>query len=335
VAGARGLLQRLFGTAFRDGTSEHRSFLVYRNYLYLKLAIALGAASAIVYAWHDPQHGPSGNTWLGYTLGTIGAVLIFWLAWFGVRKRRFRQGRGQAQAWTSAHVYLGLSLLIVATLHTGFGFGWNIHTFAYALMVLVIVSGFYGVIVYATLPARITANRDQMGFDAMIAEIARLDEAALALADKVDPETHAVVARSVARVKVGGSIWEQLTGDYAAPEERTDLDQFFNLKKTQLASTPAVAPQRAEPVAAPAKSRRQVTIMFVAGQIFDAGRDPRGESLQKVLQTIAQRKMLVERINRDITLRARLNIWLYVHVPLTVGLLAALIVHIVSVFLYW
>ena len=49
----------------------------------------------------------------------------------------------------------------------------------------------------------------------------------------------------------------------------------------------------------------------------------------------SERKALIERINRDTTLRARLNIWLYLHVPLTIALLAALVVHIVSVFLYW
>ena len=34
-------------------------------------------------------------------------------------------------------------------------------------------------------------------------------------------------------------------------------------------------------------------------------------------------------------MQATLEIWLYVHVPLTVALLAALLVHIVTVFLYW
>ena len=34
-------------------------------------------------------------------------------------------------------------------------------------------------------------------------------------------------------------------------------------------------------------------------------------------------------------LRALLEIWLYVHVPATIGLVAALIAHIVAVFFYW
>ena len=43
----------------------------------------------------------------------------------------------------------GLSLIVIVTLHTGFQFGWNVHTLAYGLMLLVIVSGIFGIVVYA------------------------------------------------------------------------------------------------------------------------------------------------------------------------------------------
>jgi hypothetical protein len=328
----KAILKGLFAAPPETGVAEHRSYLVHRNYRYLKVALLLCGLSIAAYMIDDPSQVPSGNTWLGYTLGTIGALLIGWLAWFGVRKRRFNQGRGQAQAWVSAHVYLGLSLLVVATLHTGFQFGWNLHTLAYALMCLVIASGVYGIFVYGTLPRRITANRRQAGFRDMLEEVARLDESALVMADRIDPETHAIVARSVGNSRIGGSAWEQLSGNYRQANDRAVLEKFFSLKQTQLASQPQ-ATERAGNVGG--GGRRQATISFVANQIFDAGRDPRGEALQKLLQSIAQRKELVARINQDITLRARLNVWLFLHVPLTVGLLVALAGHILSTFFYW
>jgi hypothetical protein len=40
-------------------------------------------------------------------------------------------------------------------------------------------------------------------------------------------------------------------------------------------------------------------------------------------------------IRRHLRIRALLEVWLYVHVPLTFALIAALAAHIVSVFFYW
>lgn len=332
----KGLFARLSSKAQRVRLARHESFLVYRDAYYLKWAVGLCALASLLYAIHDPVEGKSGSTWLGYALGTLGAALIAWLAWFGVRKRQFRESKAPAQAWVSAHVYLGLSLLFIGTLHAGFQLGWNVHTLAYVLMVLVIVSGIYGIVAYSVLPRQVTANRNEMEFRAMLEEIAQLNEAALSLADKIDPETHAVVARSVAKAKIGGSAYEQLTGRYTTPGEAGSLDQFFTVKRKQLQS------QAAMPAAAQGRGR-QATIAFVADQIFAAGGlrggdNPAGkasETLQKLLQTVAKRKALLEKVNRDITLRARLTIWLYFHVPLTVALLAALVVHILAVFLYW
>ena len=309
----------------------HESFLVHRGGFYFKFALVLCAACALLYLLHDPPEGPSGSTWLGYSLGTLSALLVIWLTWFGVRKRKFITSRTPAKTWVSAHVYLGLSLIVIATLHSGFQLGWNVHSLAYMLMLGVIFSGLYGIYAYATLPARITATRGGQEFRAMIAEIAKLNEAALGLAEKIDVETHAVVARSVGRVRIGGTAWEQLTGRYAEPDDEAagGVDDFIQLKQSQLAAGGAQ----------PAGSKkRQVTIAFVADQMFSARGDAAsgsGETLQKLLQAIADRKKLIAKVNQDITLRARLNVWLYLHVPLSVALLAALVVHIFAVYFYW
>ena len=117
-----------------------QSMLVFREFRYLRVALLLCVAVIAVYAWHDPLAGANGGSWYGYTLGTIGALLILWLAWFGIRKRRYGIGQMTLQEWLSAHIYLGVSLIIIATLHTGFQFGFNLHTLAYGLMRAVIVS---------------------------------------------------------------------------------------------------------------------------------------------------------------------------------------------------
>ena len=130
------------------GSVRHQSFLQYARLRYFKLALLISLLSAVAYVVYRPPQGSYGGSWVGYTLGTIGALLILMLLWFGVRKRRYRSNVGQVQGWLSAHVYLGTSLIVIVTLHAGFEVGWNVHTLAYVLMLLVIASGMIGAYAY-------------------------------------------------------------------------------------------------------------------------------------------------------------------------------------------
>jgi hypothetical protein len=99
----------------------HQSFFNYKGYRHAVRAGALGVLAIGAYIF-SPLPESSGGTWLGYTLGTIAALLIVYLAWYGVRRRTFGKG-GSAAGWLSAHVYFGLVLVLVTTLHCGFQFG--------------------------------------------------------------------------------------------------------------------------------------------------------------------------------------------------------------------
>jgi hypothetical protein len=155
--------------------TDHESFLVHKRFRWLWIALVLCIAAGAGYAYADVTPRPNGGSWYGYTLGTIGALLIVWLSLLGIRKRAMTEGRWSLKAWTSAHVYLGLSLIVVATLHTGFQLGWNVHTLAYALMMLVILSGLYGITVYARLPEKLSNNRGEMSKRQMVESLAAID----------------------------------------------------------------------------------------------------------------------------------------------------------------
>lgn len=287
--------------------ATHEGFLVHAGFRYFRLALLLCLAAIAAYCGHSPMGGANGRSWLGYTLGTIGALLILWLTLLGWRKRRYSSNLGTVRGWASAHVYLGLSLIIIATLHTGFHFGSNIHTVAYVLMLLVIASGIYGIVAYTRYPTLITANRGQGAREAWLSEIDEIDDQSLKLADALDPEVHRVVARLVDRVHIGGGIRAQLFGPRGA--ERKSFDGINR-----------------EP-------DLQSPVMFMASRLAGGVHD--NGNLQKLLDLIARRSDLTARINRDIRLHARMQIWLYLHVPLTFALLAALTAHILSEFLYW
>lgn len=276
----------------------HESFLVYERFRYLKLVLWLSLAAIIAYVWHDPPVQPNGGTWLGYTLGGVGAFFILVLLWLGVRKRRYSSNFGTVRGWTSAHVYLGLSLLIIATLHTGFQFGWNIHTLAYTLMVIVIASGIFGIVTYERYPALMTANRSNLTQQTMLAEIDGLDRECLNLADKIDQDIHDTVLYAINNIAVGGSTWQQITGRANTQAHDDAMDTLRDrLSKTTDA--------------------RQ------------AG------SLRGLIEFMRRKGELVRRLQRDIQLKALMEIWLYIHVPLSFALLATLLAHVTSVFFYW
>jgi hypothetical protein len=292
----------------------HQSFLVYRKSRYLWWAAAVCVAAAAAYAWHDPRTPPNGGTWLGYTLGGIGAALIFWLTALGIRKRSYRSSQGSVQGWLSAHVYLGLALLIVATLHTGFQFGWNIHTLAYILMCVVIASGVVGVVMYVRLPRAMSVNRAAQTREQMLEEIADIDTRVLRLAGRLPDFVKDALQSNRDRTALGGSVLAVLGG--------RDRSSVLLPAPTGGARLVPNADQGA-------------LLDWLSGELARSKDAEQSRVYHDVLSLIGARRLAVKRLRRDARIRGWLEIWLYVHVPMTVALLAALIAHVISVFLYW
>ncbi len=245
----------------------------------------------------DVQPRPNGGSWYGYTLGTIGVLLILWLTALGLRKRAMTSGRWSLKAWTSAHVYLGLSLVVIGTLHTGFQFGWNVHTLAYALMLLVIVSGIFGISVYAAIPRRMSDNREQMTQMQMLDGLRAVDRQLHDAAQTLAQRNAAIVQSSLEQDPFGGGIVARLTGRY--PRCAT-AQSFAEIRES-------------------------------TGPRPDVGTDP----LEKIDALLDRKMAMLVQLRRHLRYKAMLEIWLYVHVPMTFALLAALTAHIVSVFFYW
>lgn len=272
---------------------RHEGFLRYAGFRWAKISGGLCLLIIVSYALIDVTPRHNGGSWYGYTLGTIGAGLILWLTALGYRKRKMTSDYWSLKAWTSAHVYLGLSLIVVGTWHTGFQLGWNVHTLAWVLMMLVILSGLYGVIVYATLPAALSNNRDEMTQMQMLEAIRAFDRQLHSAAQPLTPEETAPVLASLDEDPFAGGIGARLSGRY--------------------------------PKCATAAA-------LVA---LGAARGGDTEARAKVVGLLSQKQAALGRLRQHLRLRALLEIWLYVHVPLTFALIAALSAHIISVFFYW
>jgi hypothetical protein len=281
----------------RERTTLHTSFLSHKGFLWAKIALFLSLTTLVGYWLIDVSPRHNGGSWYGYTLGTIGLLIILWLTLLGVRKRAMTTGSWSLKAWTSAHVYLGLSLAVIGTLHSGFQLGWNVHTLAWALMMLVIVSGIWGITAYATLPAALSNNREERTQAQMLEDIRSLDRQLYDAAQPLSPADAATVRSSLDQDPFAGSLLARLTGRY-----------------------PRCATARA-----------QAAIRTHTGQHPDFGTDP----LEKIDSLLGRKSAALTRLRRHLKLKALLEVWLYFHVPLTFALIAALGAHVVSVFFYW
>lgn len=283
---------------------RHRSFLEYKDYRYLKLALFVCIAAFGAYIWHRHTHFSTpggigyGGTLMGYGLGTVAALMIVWLLWLGVRKRRYGASLTMTQGWLSAHVYLGLALVVVATLHTGFEIGVNLHTLAYLLMLLVVSSGIYGVLVFLREPERMTTNMGEDDIPSLMLQIQEVDQQAARLALQLPDEFNNLVQAAAQKTRLQGSVFQHA----------------FRTLSRRCPTSRAV-------------ERMQQLNRKLKDEVARQGREVHGLMLA--------RRTAVEKIRGEFRSIARLRLWLLIHVPLSFALLFALASHIVSVFIYW
>ncbi len=290
-------MSRAEKTGERSNAVQHEGFLRHRNFRWAWRAGALCVIAVAGYLLIDVQPRPNGGSAFGYIAGTVSAGLVLWLTLLGLRKRAITAGQWSLKAWVSAHVYLGLAVLVITTLHAGFQFGWNIHTLAYGLMVLVVVSGLFGVAVYAILPRYLSRNRGETTQKQMLETLGALDRQINEAAQPLS-EVHAqAVQMSLEDSKVGGGLWHRLSGGRGGCGNRKALSRLNGL-------------------------RRKAT-------------DGEVQMLNRMEALLERKAAALDQVRRHLQIRAWLGVWLSVHVPATIALIAAITAHVLSVFIYW
>ncbi len=282
---------------------KHQGFLEYRHFRYLKLAWWVVALASIFYIWHrlylfqTPGRLGYGGTWPGYFFGVSAASLMVWLAWLGIRKRRYN-GSSNTQGWLSAHVYLGCAVVVLASLHCGFELGWNTHSLAYVLMWVVVGSGIYGVVVFNRIPSRLTETMGDATLSSLMLQLQDIDTETLRLALTLPDEYNALILDATNHTRLQGTVLENLLGTVArnCPTTRA-VASIERLNQNLNADS--------------ARSGREIY-----GQMI-------------------RRKGLVDKIRQVHGLSAKLRLWLLLHVPMSMALLVTLVAHIVSVYIYW
>ena len=122
-----------------------------------------------------------------------------------------------------------------------------------------------------------------------------------------------VISSAINRTEVGGAMLAQLRG-------RDDSSVVL----------PEAAGGRAVP-----NPDQSAAIMWLVDQQSRSQDPNKVNRLQELSDMLGAKQVVLGKLRNDICFHARLQIWLYLHVPLTFALIAALLAHVVSVFLYW
>jgi hypothetical protein len=274
------------------------TLLTYGKKRYLWGTVVAAVALLVSYAYYAQTAVPSGSTVWGLVYGWIGLIAILVLMFLGIRKRWYFSRLGTLQGWTSAHVYVGLLTLLIIPLHAGFQFGWDVHTLAYVLLVIVVLSGLVGLIVYLTVPVILTTHESGMLPDMLEAEINQI------FSDM----------KQLAAGKPG--IFQHLYQEEArSSRERTS--QGWRILFV-----------RVDPNAILAQRTRDLHKQLAGMPATDQ------EGFSKFAGLILRKTELEAYLVGQMRLKNGLQAWLYVHVPASIAMVAAVCIHLLVVVYY-
>lgn len=152
------------------------NFVNYRKFRWLWITILMFGMFVLLYVFNNSLDRPRGSTTLGYIYGGLATFFIFYLMWYGIRKRSYTFYATPLVGWLSAHVWIGILLIVIVPLHSGFEFGPNVSTLAYGLLLGTIVTGFWGAFNYLLLPKEIISQHGGMSVRDLIGRIHHTDD---------------------------------------------------------------------------------------------------------------------------------------------------------------
>ena len=267
-----------------------------RLWRWIGLALLAAAAGSFAWVWarSDYLHGGSPA---GLVYGILALGLTVLLLLFGVRKRAYRSRAGKLETWLHSHVWLGLLTLVLVVFHTGLRFRDGLAVAAFAVMAAVVASGIVGVMLYSVVPRLLTDVGSNPPPEASSAELAKLDRAMARLAS----------GRSAAFRRVHTRLRkESLPGALAGWRLLFGRKRFLGTSE----------------LAAPLKRL-----------VAEVGPEEE-EPLRQLLVLSRQSKELHQRLAHQQYYRNWLDIWLWVHLPLSLALIVLVAAHVIAASYY-
>jgi hypothetical protein len=264
--------------------------------LWRRIFIVLLAVVAGVYLWQGKGQFPHGGSLIGLVYGTIGYLLILLLAFYGIRKRAYRSRLFTLEGWLQSHIYLGILVLIVLIFHSGGRFNDRIAVATLILCAVVVLSGIAGAIFFVTVPRLLTEVESNLTAEEISAQLNQL-------------------GKSMARIASGRSAPFQRIYDGLIKESLPGWLAGWRLLFARMR-----------------KSSQQAAGDW-SKLLSLVGKDEQ-EQLRQMLVVSRQRKELLIRLMYQQRYKNVLEFWLYIHVPVTIALIALGTLHVVAVFYY-
>ena len=273
--------------------------LSYSQYRWAKISLSIAGLLVVSYIVSSRYTTPSGRTIAGFLYGVLGLLATLVLMYYGVRKRTYTKNQWSLQAWLSFHCYVGVLTLLIIPLHAGFTFHGNIHTLAFVLLAIVVVSGMVGAWLYLTIPrqfGQLGVELPYVGTRTVDTELNRLLQQMRGLSrDKSNAfarKCQEEMERGLPTRPVG---WRLVFGRTAAATPLATHRQEF------LASLQNI-PQEEH------------------------------EAFQRLGDLATQKWELERRLVSQMRLQNLLEAWLYVHLPVSIAMMLAVLLHIIIVF---
>ena len=174
-------------------------------------------------------------------------------------------------------------------------------------MCIVIASGMFGVWCYITYPKVRNNLTGGLSLDDLFLQVEDFDGQVRRLSQRTSEDIRGVVTSSLERTTVGGGLFDQLSG---RDKSRVVIEGSICANNNQQTAIDWLVKRR-------------------SGLHGDEAR-----VWEEIVRLLGQRRGTLATIRKDVRMQAMLQVWLYVHVPLSFALVAALAAHIVSVFVY-
>jgi hypothetical protein len=292
----------------------------HKSWLIASLLI-LGVSALLFGVYRIPSsHGPSsgelmGGTALGLTFGSFGLAFMIFAALLGARKKVPVWRVGRAQTWMRGHLWLGLLSLPLIVFHSGFRFGHGLTAVLMTLLLIVIASGVFGAALQHYMPRIMTR---EVTMETIYEEI---DHVRAQLREEAEEIVKQATAEPAKAATAGATESTETTTVAVLDDRAAPLRNFFEQELKPFLESPGA---RGHALGNEAQSRSAFAQLRTLVP-------PAFHTTVEDLESICEEE-------RQLSLQARLHMWLHgwllLHVPVSLALILLGVVHAVMALRY-